>query len=277
MSFLALTLLLAAAAIHAGWNALVKTNTDRLHSIAILALFSAVAALPLIPFVPVPARESWPYLCASSGIQVFYCFALVRAYNHGDLASVYPIARGSAPVIVTIGAAVFARELPDLYGVLGIGLVSSGILALSLGQNRPTGTAIGAALMTGMFIASYTIVDGIGVRVAGDAIGYAVWQALIAGTLITLAYIAVRRRPPHMPGGKPGAMLALAGALSALAYGISVWAMSQAAMGEVSAVRETSILFAALFGALLLKEKLSWQKVVGILAVTSGVIALATG
>lgn len=275
MSSLALVLLLTAAAIHAGWNALVKSDMDRLRSIALIAVFGAITALPLTFFVTAPSPESWLYLIASSAIQVGYCFALVRAYDHGDLASVYPVARGSAPVFVTIGAAIFARELPEPLGLAGIALVSLGIITLSIGSGRPSSAAIRAALITGLFIASYTLVDGIGVRKSGTAIGYVVWQAALAASMIALSYLVARRRTPQLPGGKASIALAIAGVLSAVAYGISVWAMSLAAMGSVSAVRETSILFAALFGAVLLKEKLTWQKIVGVCIVTTGVIVLS--
>ena len=275
MTTLALLLLLAAAAIHAGWNALVKSDMDRFRSVAILAVFSGLAAIALLPFVPAPASASWPFMAASAAIQVGYCFALVRAYNHGDLASVYPIARGSAPVFVTIGAALFAREVPSTAGLTGIALVSLGIFALSLGSGRPSGKAIQAALITGLFIASYALVDGIGVRRAGSAIGYIVWQAALASTMIALSYVVTRKELPRMPGGRGSIALGVAGVLSALAYGISVWAMSLAAMGAVSAVRETSILFAALFGAVFLKEKLTAPKIIGIVVVTVGVLALS--
>ncbi|WP_298306897.1 EamA family transporter [uncultured Erythrobacter sp.] len=275
MSNLALILLLAAAAIHAGWNALVKSDMDRFRSIAIIAIFGAIGAIALLPFFPAPAPASWPFLIGSAAIQVGYCFALVRAYDHGDLASVYPIARGSAPVFVTVGAALFAREIPTTPGLMGITLVSLGIITLSLGAGRPSAKAIRAALITGLFIAGYALVDGIGVRRAGSAMGYIVWQAALASTLIALSYVVTRRAAPKMPGGKASVALGVAGVLSAVAYGISVWAMNLAAMGAVSAVRETSILFAALFGAVLLKERLTVPKILGIVVVTAGVITLS--
>lgn len=275
MTTLALLLLLAAAAIHAGWNALVKSDMDRFRSIAIIAVFGSLSAIVLLPIVSAPAPASWPFMAASAAIQVGYCFALVRAYDHGDLASVYPIARGSAPVFVTVGAALFAREVPSTEGLIGIALVSLGIFTLSLGSGRPSSKAIRAALITGLFIASYALVDGIGVRRAGSAIGYIVWQAVLASTLIAASYVVARKQLPKMPGGKASVALGVAGVLSAVAYGISVWAMSLAAMGPVSAVRETSILFAALFGAVLLKEKLTAPKILGIVIVTGGVITLS--
>ena len=275
MSLVALFLLLAAAAIHAGWNALVKSEADRLRSIAILAVFGTLAALPLTLFVTPPAIASWPFMLASGMLQVGYCFFLVRAYDHGDLVSVYPIARGSAPVFVTLGAAFFVREWPDDLGLAGIALVASGVFALALGANRPEPKAIQAALVTGLFVASYTIVDGLGVRASGSALGYVVWQASLAGALIVIAFVVARRTVPKLPPGKAGISLAIAGILSALAYGISVWAMSIAAMGEVSAVRETSILFAALFGAVFLKERFTWQMTIGVFAVAAGVACLS--
>lgn len=206
---------------------------------------------------------------------VGYCLFLIRAYRDGDLASVYPIARGSPPLLVTLAAAVFARELPGAATLTGIALISIGILILTSGSKRPdTKTSI-AALTAGGFIASYMVVDGLGVRVAYSALEYAAWQAVVAGTFIPLTYMLIRRRWLTIPTKKDGATALIAGTLSTLGYCIAVWAMSLTSMGGVSALRETSIVFAAIIGVLFLKEQLSIQKFLCAFAVTMGVIFMS--
>ncbi|WP_162558972.1 DMT family transporter [Sphingorhabdus sp. EL138] len=200
---------------------------------------------------------------------------MVRAYRDGELASVYPIARGSAPLLVTLGATLFAGELPDNIGLAGIAFVSLGIIVLALGNNRPDTKSIFAALAAGLFIASYMVVDGLGVRLAESATGYAAWQAVVAGFLIPLSYVAIRRRAPSLPRGKEGALVVVAGLLGTLGYCIAVWAMSLTTMGGVSAIRETSILFAALIGTFILREKMTVQKLLGAITVTGGVVCLS--
>lgn len=277
MSPIVVGLLLASALIHASWNAIVKNGEDRLWSISIICLVGGVAALPFALVFEPPAAASWPYLILSSSLQIGYCLFLVRAYRDGELASVYPIARGSAPLLVTLGAVLFAGELPGSIGLTGIGLVSLGIIFLALGKNRPDTKSIYAALAAGLFIASYMVVDGLGVRLAESATGYAAWQAVVAGFLIPLSYVAIRRQAPRLPRGKEGALVVVAGLLGTLGYCIAVWAMSLTTMGGVSAIRETSILFAALIGTLVLREKMTLQKLLGAITVTGGVVCLSIG
>ncbi|MEO1044416.1 MAG: DMT family transporter [Pseudomonadota bacterium] len=275
MSPLIIMLLLASAVIHAAWNALVKSGQDRLWSIAVISLFGAIAALPFAIGLQPPAAASLPYIAFSSGLQIGYCLFLVRAYDHGDLAQVYPIARGSAPLLVTVGAALFAGELPGTYGLAGIALVSLGIFALAIGNHRADTQSLLSALAAGAFIASYMVVDGLGVRLAGSAAGYAAWQAVVAGFLIPLTFIAIRRRRPVMPRGREGVMIVVAGILSTLAYCIAIWAMSESPLGGVSALRETSILFAALLGVVALREAITFRKIAGAVLVTAGVVYLS--
>ena len=275
MSVFVITLLVASAIVHAGWNAIVKNSDDRLWSIAVITLVGAVAALPFAILLPQPNLMSLPFLALSSLLQIGYCLFLIRAYQDADLASVYPIARGSAPLLVTFGAAVFAREIPNAYGLAGIAFVSLGLMALVIGASRPDLKSTLAALISGVFIASYMVVDGLGVRVSERAISYAAWQAVTAGCLIPLSFVIIRRRAPALPQGKDGFMVVVAGILSTLGYCIAVWAMSLTSMGGVSAIRETSILFAALIGILVLHERMTASKVIGAIAVTFGVICLS--
>lgn len=277
MSPIVVGLLLASALIHASWNAIVRSGEDRLWSISIICLVGGTAALPFAFAFEPPASASWPYLILSSLLQIGYCLFLVRAYRDGELASVYPIARGSAPLLVTLGAVLFAGELPSSIGLIGIGLVCLGILFLALGNNRPDAKSIFAALAAGVFIASYMVVDGLGVRVAESATGYAAWQAVVAGFLIPISYVVIRRRAPSLPRGTEGAMVVVAGLLGTLGYCIAVWAMSLTTMGGVSAIRETSILFAALIGTFYLREKMTLQKLLGAITVTGGVVFRSIG
>lgn len=189
----------------------------------------------------------------------------------------YPIARGSAPLLVTLGAALFAGELPDDLGLAGIALISLGIVALAIGKHRADTRSIFAALAAGAFIASYMVVDGLGVRLAGSVMGYAAWQAAMAGFMIPLTFYAIRRRAPSLPRGKEGVMIVAAGILSTLGYCIAIWAMSMSTMGGVSAIRETSILFAALIGIIVLRERMTVQKVLAAIIITTGVISLSVG
>jgi drug/metabolite transporter (DMT)-like permease len=277
MSPVVVGLLLASALIHAIWNAIVRNGADRFWSIAVISLVGAIMALPFALALGAPAAPSWRYLILSSLLQIGYCLFLVRAYRDGELSSVYPIARGSAPLLVTLGAALVAGEWPNGAGLAGIACVSLGILLLTLGSNRPDLKSAVAALGAGVFIASYMVVDGLGVRLSQNAASYAAWQAFVAGCLIALSFVVIRRRVPGVPRGKEGALVVGAGILGTLGYCIAVWAMSRSAMGGVSAIRETSILFAALIGTFVLGEKMTAQKLLGALVVTAGVVCLSAG
>ena len=275
MSPLIVGLLLPSAIVHASWNALVRNSEDRLWAIAVIAVAGAMVALPIAIALGVPAKPSLAYIAASAGLQVGYSLFLARAYQHGHLAHVYPVARGSAPLLVTLGAALFARELPGPYGLVGNALVSSGIGVLVVGRHRPGLPSVLSALAAGAFIASYMVVDGLGVRLAGKPAAYAAWQAVAGGLLIPFAYVATSRRLPALPRGRQGLLTVAAGVLGTFGYCIAVWAMSRAPMGSVSAVRETSILFAAIIGAVVLRERFTANKIVGACLVTAGVICLS--
>ena len=276
MSSLVIALLLASAIIHAGWNALVKSHADRLWSISVISFFGALAALPFAYLFGLPQPASLPFIAASSCLQIGYTLFLVRAYDHGELAQVYPIARGTATLLVTLGAAIFVGELSEALTLVGIALVSMGILALSIGKGRANQNALLSAFAAGCFIASYMLVDGLGVRVSKNVLGYAALQAVVAGLLIPVAFVGILRKLPRPPHGRAGAVIATAGVLSTLGYCVAIWAMSAAPMGGVSALRETSILFAAFFSAFVLRERPTVQKLTGAILVTAGVVALST-
>ncbi|MEI7932352.1 MAG: DMT family transporter [Alphaproteobacteria bacterium] len=275
MTPLVVILVLMAALLHATWNALLKGGSDRLWMITVMAVVGALGALPLALILPKPEPASWVYLAASAGLQVIYCLVLVRAYRDGALTHVYPIARGIAPLLVTVGAAIFAAERLDALALAGITLVSSGILLLALDKERPDAKSTAAALTAGAFIASYMVIDGVGVRVSHHAIGYAAWQAVAQGVGLPLLFTALRRRPPPIPRGRPGLPVIIAALIGAFGYGVVIWAMSLAPMGQVSALRETSILFAAAIGAVFLREAVTPRRVVAAAIIVTGAVVLA--
>jgi drug/metabolite transporter (DMT)-like permease len=268
---------LGAAVLHAVWNAMLRARPDRLWSMAVMCFLCALIALPVALITPPPAAASWPYMALSAGLQIFYCLFLIRAYRDGQLAHVYPIARGAAPLLVTLGAALVAGEHLAPHSLLGVVLVSSGIVAIAFGQGRPDARSSLAALATGGFIAAYMVVDGMGVRRSGAAIGYAAWQAILEGAPMLLVYAAIRRRWPAVRLDGDLGKMAIGAAISVTAYGVVIWAMSLSAMGQVSALRETSILFAALIGVVFLKERVTPRRLAGAAMIAGGAVALAMG
>ena len=275
MSPLVVGLLITAAVLHATWNAILRSGADRLWSITVITTVGALVALPFALVLPKPDAASWPYLALSAVLQGGYCLFLVRAYRDGHLAHVYPIARGTAPLLVTLGAAIVAGERLSLPGLAGVALVSGGIMILGFGKDRPDLRSTGAALATGAFIASYMVSDGIGVRVSAHATGYAAWQAVTQGVAMPVVYWAIRRRPPDLPKGAPGVRVVVAAVIGVFSYCVVVWAMSRSPMGQVSALRETSILFAALIGAVFLHEPITPRRLLGAAVIASGAICLS--
>lgn len=269
-------LILFAALLHASWNAVLRAGTDRLWSMTVMGLVGAMLGLALAAFVAAPARASWPFLAVSSLLQVGYALLLVRAYREGHLAHVYPLARGTAPLLVTLGGLVFLGQHPPAIALAGAGLVSAGILVLALGRDRPDRTTLGLALATGGFIAGYMLVDGIGVRRSGHPIAYAAWLTAAQGLAMGLAFVLLRRRAPALPRGRSGLAACGAAVIGALAYGIALWAMGHAPVAEVSALRETSILFALVLGTLLLKEPLTLWRIIGGCSIAAGAVCISS-
>lgn len=277
MSPLVVALVLGSALLHASWNALLRADGDRLRFIMLMGGFCALVALPVALVAPRPAMASWPYMAVSAALQIGYSLLLVRAFRDGQLAHVYPIARGSAPLLVTLGAAVVAGERLTGLGLTGVLLVSGGIIAIAFGRVRPDARTTAAALATGATIATYMLVDGLGVRASGHAVGYAAWQAVVQGAPMPLIYAAMRGRWPTVERRADLGRIAGGAAISVLAYGVVLWAMSLSPMGQVSALRETSILFAAVIGAVVLRERLSARGLAGAAAIAVGAVALSLG
>ena len=277
MPALTVALLLFAALLHASWNAILRSGADRLWSISVMAAVGGAIAVALALALrwPAPAPGSWPFMIGSAVLQVGYCLFLVRAYRDGHLGHVYPVARGTAPLVVAVGAWLVAGERLTAPELVGVFLVCAGIMTLAIGRDRPDLRTLVAAIVSGGFIASYMIVDGLGVRRSGHPLTYAAWAMGIAGLAILLAFVIIRRRPPEPPRGRAGAAALVGAVISTLGYGIALWAMSTSPMAQVSALRETSILFAAVLGALFLCEPISLRRIVGGAGIAAGAICLA--
>jgi drug/metabolite transporter (DMT)-like permease len=274
MTPLAIALVLAAALLHATWNAVLRSGADRLWSIAVMGIASGSTALPFALALPLPAPASWPYLLLSAVLQIGYSLFLVLAYRRGDFGQVYPIARGSAPLLVTLGAALFARELPSAAALAGIALVSLGILSLAYAGRHAPPIALGAALTTGLFIAAYGVTDGIGSRLSGAPIAYAAWLNVLYTPVMLVIVVAVRGRFALDPSAPETLKAALSGVLALVGYAVIMWAVTLAPMGAVSALRETSVVFAALIGRLFLEERLTLRRVGSCAVIAIGAICL---
>lgn len=276
MTPLVVGLILGAALLHASWNAILRGGGDRLWSITVMCGMSALVAAPFLPFLAAPARASWPCIGFSAALQVCYCLFLVRAYREGGLAQVYPIARGTSPLLVTLGAAIVAGERPAPQALAGVALVSLGIMALAFEKARPGARTTLAAIATGMFVAAYTLTDGVGARLSGHAQSYAAWLFLVQGAAMPAVYVALRGRLA-VPLKDPETWKVLAGGVFGLvSYGVVIWALTMAPMGRVSALRETSILFAAVIGVVFLKEKPTLPRGAAALMIAGGAVALST-
>ena len=243
---------------HAGWNALVKLSLDRFSAILLLALVQSLAALLLLPFVAVPAAASWPWLAASCLLHTGYKLFLIRAYAHGDLGQVYPLARGTAPLLVALFGALFLGELLGAAGFAAILAIALGVMIMSLrggaDVGRIHGKALAFALGTAGFTSAYTLVDAVGARLSATASGFAMWMFVFDGAAM-LAVALGARGPRVLPAVLPAWRSGLvAGLLSLGSYWIAIWAFTRAPVAMVSALRETSILFAMLIGVAFLGE-----------------------
>lgn len=275
MTPLVIALVLGAAVLHAGWNAALRSSIDRLRGIVIMSMTSAAVAVPFALVLPFPAPASWPYIALSAALQIAYCFFLVRAYREGDFGQIYPIARGSSPLLVTLGAALIAHEhLPPL-ALLGVFLVSAGIFASARGIDRKHLGSVLAAIAAGVFIAGYSLADGTGARLAGHAESYTAWSFIAQGVPMPLIYLALRRRFPLQPLDAQALRAIGGGAVSAIAYGIVIIAMSISPMGAVSALRETSILFAAVIARLFMGEPLTRRRIAAVTTIAVGAACLS--
>ena len=274
MSLFIVTLILSAALLHAVWNTIIKTAADRTTTLGLVALGHVLPGAAMVVLLPLPSAESLIYVGLSTLVHFGYFYLLGRAYAHGDLSVVYPIARGSVPALVSLWAWMFVGEvLPPLVWV-GIGLISSGIL-LSNWRTLRTGigtSALVLSLGTGFCISVYSLVDGIGVRLSGNTLSYWAWGAFLH--LFIAAFVGFRRRNVLSAlSVKVWSVGVAGGMVSMTAYGLILYAKNFAPLGAVSALRETSVIFATLIGYFLLKEG-NWKRRTGAAVIMVAGIAL---
>jgi drug/metabolite transporter (DMT)-like permease len=249
---------LAAAAMHAGWNAFLKVRLEPFLAMTLITAGSGLIGVPLLVIFGWPRAEAWPWLVTSIVLHLGYNTALAEAYRRADMSQIYPIARGGAPLLTAAVSLVVLREPIAAQAALGIGVLGSGIILMSLAGRRKDvaadPVAIGFALATAAIICGYTLVDGIGARTAGDPHAYSAALFVVDG--VPLLLVALWRRGAsglapmrHFLGqGLAG------GAMSLASYWIAIWAMTVAPIALVAALRETSVLFAALIAFFILKE-----------------------
>ncbi len=272
-----LLIVLLAAALHATWNALVKGAADKLVSMTAVVLGHVPFALLALPFVPLPDAASWPYILGGAALHVGYQLFLFWAYRQGDLTQVYPIARGTAPLIVAACSVLIFRETLTTLQLVAITTIGCGIMSLVLvrgsqGLHNPHGAML--ALITGCFVAGYSMVDGYGARAAGTPVGFYAWEtilnAVVFSCIVAIASPGTLRKTLR----NHKKIMMIGGGASFVAYALVVWAFTQAPIAVVTALRETSIVFALLIGVFFLKERLNLVKLVSAMLTMLGALML---
>jgi drug/metabolite transporter (DMT)-like permease len=270
---------LLAGVMHAGWNAAIKKGREPLLETTLVHAWIAVPALAVLPWLPLPGTTAGWCLAGSVAIHCIYYNTLASAYRSGDLSFAYPIMRGSAPMLTAIASGLLLSEWPPLFGWLGIAAISGGVITIGFAASvgTPTGNrrrSLGWALLTAMTIVAYTVVDSVGARSAPNAWVYIAWLAAVEGPVVFALVLAMRGRSLVTYGRERGIAPLWIGMVSTGAYGIALWAMTRAPVALVAALRETSVLFALLIGAWILKERIGPTRWAGALAIVGGVAAL---
>lgn len=267
-------IVLAAALLHATWNAIVKGLPQKLLTTVLVTSAAALIAAAVLPFINSPSPPSWPFAVVSAALQLTYFLLVARTYDIADLSQSYPLMRGTAPLIVALVNAVGASE--PLSGTAWIGVVAIclGIVSMSLGSRTQHRTGIYLSLLNAAVIAAYTIVDGIGVRRSGAPAAYTLLVFLIAGVPLATWAIAVKRREFLGYVGRYWGLGLVGGIGTTASYGLALWAMTKAPIPVVAALRETSILFGTLIAWLLLGERLSRRRIFGVCVVAGGAALL---
>ena len=275
---------LCGALLHASWNALVKSSDDKPLDTALVHFIAAWIALPFLLWVGLPRAESLPYIAASLAIHVGYYTLLAGAYRHGDLGLTYPIMRGFAPLLVALGSAGIVGEVPTAVSWLGVVGIAVGVALVGLARVDEAlhhRKALAYAFANAAIIAGYTFVDGLGVRQSGDALRYVLLLFVLDGLpyplLLWWRRSPLQRREMAQYARARWPLAALGGSASIGSYAIALWAMTRAPVASVAALRETSVLFAAVLGTAMLKERFGLQRALGTAVVVVGVMALRLG
>ncbi|HEY0697322.1 MAG TPA: DMT family transporter [Micromonospora sp.] len=276
---LVLAAVLAAAVLHASWNAVAKAVDDRWGLFARAAVVGVAVAVAALPFTDPPASASWPWLAASVLVHVGYNWALIAAYRVGDFNQTYPLARGLGPLLVTTVAVLVIGERLTTGAAVGVALITGAVAVLGLTPPsllRSRRPAVLTAVLTGLAIAGYTLIDGVGVRQSGSPLGYTLWMSGLQ-SLLTVAVLALPGPRRGRAGGTASewALATGAGLMSLLAYGLVLWAQAHGTLAAVAALRESSVVVAAAIGVRFFGEPLGRTRVAASVAVAAGVVLLA--
>jgi drug/metabolite transporter (DMT)-like permease len=270
-------LILFAAAMHAGWNILIKSESNNSTNTALIVAGSAIIGVVFLPFVPLPLRPCWPYLGASVVIHIAYFSLLLLAYKKGDMSLVYPLMRGLPPVLTAIAASILLAEALSLRGWLGVALVSSGALMLATDFRFSKGfkpAPVALALLAALVIVLYTLVDAQGARLSGNAFSYTGWMLFFLALFFFIAIPILEGRQVFYRMAKDWKKSIVGGALTFASYGIALWAMTVAPVALVAALRETSILFGTVLSVFILKERITWIRGFSIVLIVAGAVAI---
>jgi len=275
LSFGVLLIVLVGALLHASWNLMVKAGRNKHTATATIYASAGFLSALALPFLAAPARASWPYLGASTITQVLYGVVLAAAYRTGDLSHAYPLMRGTAPLLVAAGSAVWVGEQLSRPLWIGVAVMSCALISMifdARGRSHSASTT-GLAILNAFVIATYTVIDGVGARASGHPIAYSLWLfAFIAVPWLVFVAARYRRRwaelRTEIPTGLAG------GACSLASYTVALWAVTRAPIAVVAAVRETSILFGALLGVAFLHERLTWVRGIAIVGIVVAVVII---
>jgi len=271
-----LAAVIGAGALHACWNAIAKQVTDRLMAFAWIGIAAMAVGGAVLAVTGLPARQAIPYAITSGVIHIGYNLGLMSSYRLGAFNQTYPIARGTSPLVVAVGAYFLANEHLGPAALIGIATLAAGLMSLALSAGRLTQRdlpAVGAAVLTGLTIAAYSITDGIGVRHAHDPWAYTALLFVLMGPPLLVA-AAIRRPASAWRDGASIRRGAVAGLLSTAAYGTVLWAQTRAPLAEVAAIRETSVVFAALIGVAVLGEDFGRRRVVAAVVIATGIVLI---
>ena len=268
----AVTLVLLSALLHATWNAQLKGSNNRSQFMANMSTFMGVLALICLPFVPAPVGSAWACIALSAVLHTVYNLLLLQNYRISDFSSAYPIARGISPLLVTLGAFLLMHQRPNIFVLCGVAMISTGIVFLSTGKDKAGTRATLSALMTGAIIAAYTVTDGMGIQRSQTTLSYTAW--VFASYLLMPIVLLLLRVPVQIIKNEDLPRAAGAGAFSLAAYTLVLWATHYVDVGVVSALRETSVLWAVVLGRVFLGEVFTWRRAVSASIICLGIASL---
>jgi drug/metabolite transporter (DMT)-like permease len=271
---------LIAAVLHALWNAVAKALPDRLTTFAMIGIGTEVTAALALPWLAMPAAAAWPWLLGSAVLHNLYGLLLIRSYRLGQFNQVYPLARGTGPLVVAAVAMLIPADVLRPAQLGGVLLVGASLVYLAFGGGaRFTGKdlpAVTAALLTGLTIAAYTVLDGIGVRHSGTATGYAGYLFVVFSPAIP-AYALLCRREQVRAARRTWWLGGVGGVLSVAAYALVIWAQTRAALAAVAALRECSVVVAAVIGTVVFHERLGRARIAASAGVAAGILLISLG